>query len=326
MRQRTFWRSLALGSRVPAWAGTAAVITLVGAAAPVGAQATDLAPTDRLRVAVDAGNAGLATKDPASGEWRGIFIDLSHALAQRLGVPIAFVEYAGFAERDAPAAASAWDVASDSRPPEEAAALGWSTAIPYLDVDNTLVVGPNSSIRSIADMDRPGVRIAVPNGTAAGRALSGLLRQAELVRTATPADLLPLLRAGEVDALASNRANVLAFAAQVPGSRVLADRFAVQQQRLTLAPGRSAASVALASDVTRRALAGGLIRDAITRYGIQGVQPSPPDLPGGLPRTGGAPGTPWAGGSRSLLALALAATSLSGALLVRRRSLLRRAV
>ena len=124
-----------------------------------------------------------------------------------------------------------------------------------------------------------------------------------MVRTATPAELVPLLRAGQVDALASNRPNVLAFAAQVPGARVLPDRFAVSQQRLTLAPGRSAASLALASEVTRRALASGLVRASIERHGLVGVQASPLPGPGALPRAGRA--GPAAGQPAAVLGAAL---------------------
>ena len=143
-------------------------------------------------------------------------------------------------------------------------------------------------------MDRPGVRIATPAGAAPERTLSGLLTQAEVVRTATVAELVPLLRAGQVDALASNRPNVLAFAAQVPGARVLEGHLAVQQHRLLLAPGRSAASLAPASDVTRQALASGLVRASIDRHGLVGVQASPLPGPGALPRTGHAPVRPVA--------------------------------
>jgi polar amino acid transport system substrate-binding protein len=244
-------------------------------------------------------------KDPVSGEWQGIYIDLARALAQRLGVPITFVEYPTIVERDASAAAGAWDITTDSRRPEEAAVLGWSAAIPYLDTDNTLVVGPNSSIRSIADMDRPGIRIGALSGTGPERNLSGLVKQAEVVRTATVAELVPLLRAGQVDALVSNRSIVLAFAAQVPGARVLADRYAVTQNRLMLAPGRAAASLALASEVTRQALASGLIRTSIARAGIVGVQPAAAVAPGGLPRTGGPPRPPAGVAGAGLVAAAV---------------------
>ena len=216
------------------------------------------------------------------------------------------MEYASIVERDASAGAGAWDVASDSRRPEEAAALGWAAAIPYLDLDNTLVVGPASAIRSVADMDRPGVRIGALTGTKAEQNLSGLVTQAEVVRTATVAELVPLLRAGQVDALVSIRSIVLAFAAQVPGARVLADRYAVTQQRLMLAPGRAAAGLALASAVTREALASGQIRAAIERYGVVGAQAAPLPGPGALPRTGSAGSAP--GRPAAVLGAALVAT------------------
>src|SRR5262245_39654636 len=87
---------------------------LLGAPRSARAQGLDLAPTGPLRVAVDAANAALAAKDPASGEWQGVYPDLARALARRLGVPVAFVEYPSIVERDAPAAAGAWDVASES--------------------------------------------------------------------------------------------------------------------------------------------------------------------------------------------------------------------
>jgi polar amino acid transport system substrate-binding protein len=267
---------------------------LLGAPRGARTQGLDLAPAGPLRVAVDATNAALAAKDAASGEWQGVYPDLARALARRLGVPVAFVEYESIVERDAPAAAGAWDVASESRL-EAAAARGWAAAVPYLDLDNTLVVGPDSAIRSVADMDRPGVRIGVLTGTAPEQNLSRLVQQAEVVRTATVAELVPLLRAGRVDALASNRSIVLAFAAQVPGARVLADRYAVTQQRLVLAPGRAAAGLALASAVTREALASGQIRAAIERSGVVGVHASPLPGPDALPRTGQtgpAPGRP----------------------------------
>jgi polar amino acid transport system substrate-binding protein len=262
-------------------AAVGTVLASVVTATPVGAQATDLAPTGRLRVAVALGNTALVTKDPATGALRGIWIDLSRALAARLGVPVAFVEYATGAEANA--ATGAWDLTSTSAP-DQAAAMGDAVAIPYLDADNTLLVGPTSAIRSTADMDRPGVRIATASVGGPAQDLTGLLRRAEVVSVLPLASAVPLLQAGEVDALAAGRGNLLMLAPQVPGARLLADRFSVQQQRIALAPGRSAASLALASDVTRQALATGLIRASIQRNGVSGVQPSP--LPAALPRTG----------------------------------------
>jgi hypothetical protein len=70
-------------------------------------------------------------------------------------------------------------------------------------------------------------------------------------------------------------------------------------------PGRAAASLALASAVTRQALASGLIRASIARHGVQGVQPAAAGAPGGLPRTGGPPRPPAGVAGAGLVAAAV---------------------
>src|SRR6478672_2471984 len=105
---------------------------LAGGTGTVGAQATDLAPTGALRVAANA-NPAFATSDPATGEWRGPWIDLARSLTQRLGVPMTVVEYATLDAVVAAAMTGAWDVASASVTPERTA-LGLVFAVPYLEV------------------------------------------------------------------------------------------------------------------------------------------------------------------------------------------------
>jgi polar amino acid transport system substrate-binding protein len=273
----------ALRMRMCAALGALGVLVLA-VPVTVAAQVGDLAPTGQLRASVIAANSSLAVKDPATGEWTGIWIDLAGAIAQRAGVPMVIVEYATEPERDAVARTGAWDVGSSANTPEQAAALGRTSSIPYLDFDSTLAVGPNSTIRSIADMDRPGVRIGVLNGIAPEQALSALVKQAEVVRAPTSQEVAALLATGQVNAVAGNRTVVVGYAAQVPGARVLPDRYAVQQQRVP--PGRSAATLALVTDVTRQSLVSGLIAESIVRAGAVGIQPASIGAPAQLPRTG----------------------------------------
>src|SRR5688572_16376313 len=54
----------------------------------------ELAPTGKLRVGLILSNQVLVTKDPSTGELRGVTIHLGKALAQRLGVPFEPVGYA----------------------------------------------------------------------------------------------------------------------------------------------------------------------------------------------------------------------------------------
>ena len=53
----------------------------------------ELAPTGKLRVAINYGNSGLAQRGPSLSEPRGVSADLARELAKRLQVPIEFVSY-----------------------------------------------------------------------------------------------------------------------------------------------------------------------------------------------------------------------------------------
>src|SRR4029453_9006981 len=75
------------------------------------AAVADLAPTGKLRAAINFGNPILATKDAATGEARGVSVDLSRELARRLGVPVELVTYDAAGKVVEGLKAGAWDVA-----------------------------------------------------------------------------------------------------------------------------------------------------------------------------------------------------------------------
>src|SRR5258707_12457582 len=77
---------------------------------PSPAVVADLAPTGKLRAAINFGNGVLASRDPATGEARGVSVDLSRELAQRLGVPLEIVPYAAAGRVVEAVKTRAWDV------------------------------------------------------------------------------------------------------------------------------------------------------------------------------------------------------------------------
>src|SRR6187200_3723060 len=93
-----------------------AVSLLLAATLAAGAQPApspevmkDLAPTGKLRAAINFGNGVLAQKGP-NGEPKGITPDLATALAKRLGVAVEFVPYQAAGKVFEGAKAGAWDV------------------------------------------------------------------------------------------------------------------------------------------------------------------------------------------------------------------------
>ena len=71
----------------------------------------ELAPTGKLRAAINFGNPILATRDTATGQPRGVSVDLSRALAARLGVDLELVLFESAGKVVEAARSGAWDVA-----------------------------------------------------------------------------------------------------------------------------------------------------------------------------------------------------------------------
>ena len=123
---------------------------------------TDLAPTGRLRAAINFGNSVLAQKDPASGEPRGVSPALARELARRLAVPVEFVAFDAAGKVFDALRTGAWDVAFLAIDPARAAGIDFTA--PYVVIEGTYIVPSSSPLRAIEDVDRDGVRIAVDGG------------------------------------------------------------------------------------------------------------------------------------------------------------------
>ena len=140
----------------------------------------ELAPGGKLRVGVNLGNFLLVSKDLASGELRGIVPDLARELAQRLGATAELVTYPGAGQVAYAAAAGAWDVGFIGAEPQRAAVIEFTSA--YVEIPATYLVPAGSPIRTIDEVDRPGIRIATSARSAYDLYLTRNLKHAQLVR------------------------------------------------------------------------------------------------------------------------------------------------
>jgi polar amino acid transport system substrate-binding protein len=108
--------------------------------------------------------------------------------------------------------------------------------------------------------------------------LSRLLKQAELVYAETPDRTFDLLRTGQADAMASARPTLLEYSTQLPGTRVLEDRYGANINRMVVPKGK-AGWLAYVSEFVEEAKASGLVQKAIDRAGPRGVTVAPPGNP-----------------------------------------------
>ena len=146
-------------------------------------------------------------KDPVTGEMKGVWVEIARALAARIGVQVVLLEHPTPPEAVDCLKAGACDLLF--LPFDARAANVGDFSPPIFQFDYTLLVPAGSSIRSVADADRPGVRIAAVRNHASTIELSRLLKQAELVYAETPDRTFDLLRTGQADAMASARPTLL---------------------------------------------------------------------------------------------------------------------
>ena len=245
------------------------------AAQPISPAArAELAPAGKLRVGIHLANINVVAKDPANGELRGVAIDLARELGQRIGVPVEFVEYAN-ANRLATAIESEeWDV---SFLVEETSRTGITFTPGYAEIEATFLVPAGSPIRSIADVDRTDIRIAVPGNSALDRTLTRTLKNAQLVRAqgvqAFPVSV-QLFVSDRLEALAGLRPQLVMDASKLPGSRVLDERFAVLPQAIGSPKGRDAAAKYL-REFVEDVKASGLAAKLIEKAGVRGMPVAP---------------------------------------------------
>ena len=233
-------------------------------------------PDPRVADLVRAGKLRIAlfppeyTKDPVTGELRGgPFLEVARALAARLGVEAVPVEYPTPPKVVECLRAGTCDVGFTGIDRAEKEGLGHSS--PFMQLEFTYLVPAGSSIRSVGDVDRAGVRIAAVNSHLSTVALVGVVKHATLVYAETPDPTFDLLRTGKADAMASIRSALLEYSPRLPGSRVLEDYYGVN--RVTMAVAKSQTGrVSYITEFIEEAKASGLVQRAIERDGSGGYQ------------------------------------------------------
>ncbi len=201
---------------------------------PPSQAARELAPTGKLRAAINFGNPVLAQRQPLGG----VSVDLARELARRLRVPLETVPYDAAGKVTADATTGAWDVAFVARDPGRAKDLDFT--VPYVVIEGGYLVRQDSPLKTIDQVDREGTRVAVGRGSAYDLYLSRSLKRAQIVRSPTSAAVIDLFLDEKLEVAAGVKQQLQIFAASRPGLRVMEGRFMVIEQAMATPRGRPA--------------------------------------------------------------------------------------
>ena len=233
----------------------------------------DLAPSGRLRAAINFGNSVLAQKDPATGEPRGVSVALARELGRQLGVPVDLVPFNEAGQVFEAAKTGAWDVAFLAIDPVRAAEIGFTAA--YVVIEGTYAVPAGSTLRTIDAVDRDGVRIGVAQGSAYDLFLTRTLKQARIVRATNSAAAVALLEQHQVDALAGVKQPLVDYAKSRPDVRVIPGRFMEIQQAMGTLKARIIGTAYLTRFVETMK-ASGFVAQALAASGQHDATVAPP--------------------------------------------------
>ncbi|MFO1398900.1 MAG: ABC transporter substrate-binding protein [Burkholderiales bacterium] len=237
------------------------------------AAVTDLAPQGRLRAAINFGNPILATKDPATGEPRGLSVDLARELGRRLDVPVELVTFPAAGKVVEGLKANAWDIAFVAIDPARAVDMDYSA--PYVIIEGSYLVPQASPIRANADVDRAGIRVVVGAGSAYDLYLSRELKHATLMRAPTSPAVVDAMVAQHMEVAAGVKQQLEADAKRVPGVRMLDGRFMVIEQAMAVPKDRTA-GVRYVSAFVEEMKASGFVAASLRRHGVEGAGIAPP--------------------------------------------------
>ena len=252
-------------------AATLGTLLVAGCATSQGAPdaaRSELAPAGKLRAGMNLGNALFTTRDAASGELRGVSVDLMRELASRLGVPVEFVVHATPGDVADAAEKGTWDVAILAIEPARAQTIAFSPAMS--EIEATYVVHRESALRSVGQVDAPGIRIVAPEKAGYELYLARTLRGATLIRTKGFQSSVDLFNERRADALAGLKPTLLDSMDRLRDARMLEGRFMTVNHGLGTPRERRAAAGYLKAFVEELNASGFLAR-SIERHGVKGL-------------------------------------------------------
>jgi polar amino acid transport system substrate-binding protein len=234
--------------------------------------AAELAPKGVLRAGINMSNFLLVTGKTASGDPAGVAPDMAAEIARRLGVPVAYVPFERPSKLADAAGTDTWDIGLIGAEPQRAEKIAFTPA--YCEIEATYLVPGDSPISSVAEVDRPGVRIAVRRGAAYDLWLERNIKQATVLRSDSADGPFDQFVSEKLEAYAALKPALLKDREKLPGSKILPSNFMTVQQAIGT-DKKNAAGAAFLRDFVAEAKKSGLVAQLIEKHGVQGLSVAP---------------------------------------------------
>jgi polar amino acid transport system substrate-binding protein len=229
--------------------------------------AAELAPTGTLRAGINMSNFLLVTGRSANGDPEGVSPDMAGEIARTLGVPLKLVPYKAPGLLADAAESNEWDIGLIGAEPARAEKIDFTAA--YVEIEATYLVPAGSPLKTIADVDKKGVRIVVSARSAYELWLTRNLKNASLTLTEGLGGALDKFIADKFDALAGLRPGLINDIKKVPGGKILDGQFTAVQQAIGTQKKKAKAAAWL-KEFVEKSKKSGLVGKLIEKHGVVG--------------------------------------------------------
>ena len=229
---------------------------------------TDLAPSGVLRASINLGNPVLAQGTPDAPV--GVTVDIAREVAARVGVPASFVCFDAARKSFEAMMTGAADICFLAIEPAREAEVAFTP--PYVLIEGVYAVPSDSPLTSPAEVDQPGVRVGVNQGSAYDLFLSRSLKHATVVRGR---EGTAVFLEQKLEAVAGIREPMTAFVASQPGLQLIGERFMEIRQAVGVPRAKRQEAVRFLRDLVEELKASGFIAESLRRSG-QAAAVAPP--------------------------------------------------
>jgi polar amino acid transport system substrate-binding protein len=226
------------------------------------------APTGVLRASLNVGNPVLANLD-AAGKPFGISIDLAQALGKKLGVPVELIVNETAGKSVATVESGRADIGFFAIDPERGKDIAFTAA--YVLIEGYYLVRTSSPITRNEQVDVPGNRVVVGKGSAYDLFLTRHLKQAPIVRASSSQTVVQDFLAQNIEVAAGVKQQLEADTKGMTDVRILPERFMVINQAMGVPKSKGPAAAAYLRAFVEEMKASGLVKESMTRHGIQGA-------------------------------------------------------
>jgi polar amino acid transport system substrate-binding protein len=233
----------------------------------------NFAPTGRLRASINLGNPILAGRDTATGQPKGVSIDLATEFAKRLGVPLELVVFDTAAKSVDAVSNEQADIGFFAVDPKRGEHIVFTA--PYVLIEGAYLVRASSPLQANEEVDRNGTRVVVGQGSAYDLYLTRELKNATILRASSSPAVVPHFLDHGSEVAAGVKQQLEEDAKRIGGLRLLPGRFMVIQQAMGCPRSRGPEAAQVLAAFVEDMKASGFVPQALARHGIQGASVAP---------------------------------------------------